>query len=152
MKRELFASLFLACACVVGCDDKKTDTVAPVPTDGAKTTMDKASDKTDAAMEKTGNVLDKAAAKTVDAADKAGAAMTTDSAEAQTKAASLMQEVQKYIAEKKWSDADSAIAKLEDLKPKLPATLGTQIDALKDSVAKMKAMGGSMPAVPAMPK
>lgn len=130
MRHTFLTVAVLGAAFITGCKDEpaKVTPVMPdksgtnVPTTGP-TMGEKAMNGIDAATQK-------AADKAADMKDK----MTGDSAKAQEEAGKLMEQVGMNMKDKKWPDAKAALAKLDDLKAKLPADWQAKIDGLKASI------------------
>jgi hypothetical protein len=61
-----------------------------------------------------------------------------------------LQDLATYIKDNKLDLADKAVAKLDEMRSKLPAEYGPKIDQIKQALAAAKAVAGKVPA--ALPK
>jgi hypothetical protein len=137
---NIAAAAALAVAMMVGCDKSETKKSEPAakPASASPTTMPSAADmKTDAgkatdaaagAADSTGKAVNDAVAgatgeKPADAADAAAG-------ESVSKAQELMTQATNYIKDNKLDLAEKALAQLDELKPKLPASYAPKIDSL----------------------
>lgn len=117
--------LVVAGVLFIGCEKQDS---APAVKDAAKAAQDAGA----AAVEAGKDVAGAAAA-------KAGEAATAIADQAQK----LLDQVQTYVKDKKWTDAEAVIAKLEGLKAQLPAEWAAKIDDAKKMLATAKsAVGG----------
>ena len=154
------ASAFLGAALLIGCDkiDSTTSNPASKPpdvaensaqtpkvtsTDNATGTVndmkDMAHEKMDAAKDTLNtagssvvarpSAANSTASPAVTSTAPANAAVSGDTAQAQ----SLLDQAMQYIKDNKLDDADTALTKLEALKPKLPAEWASKIDSARSA-------------------
>jgi len=163
LKSSFVWAFALGAALLVGCSkEETTPTPAPTPSSPPKQPQAGAGageemKKADAAVSDTANKGADTAAKTAGDTAKgvADAAKTgTDTAAkavsaADTEANTLMAQVNQYIKDKKFDDADAALKKLEGMQDKLPESVKTQLPTARKAIDAGKALlGGSTPAAP----
>jgi hypothetical protein len=87
------------------------------------------------------------------AAPAAPAPNATGSVDAtRAEAEKLLTDAATYVKENKMDLADKALARLEELKPKLPAEYGPKIDQLKQLITTAKGAAGKLPAGVTIPQ
>jgi hypothetical protein len=77
-----------------------------------------------------------------------------DATAATKDAQTLLDQVQQYVKDKKWDDAEAALKKLDGMKDKLPGDWAAKIEAARTALNAAKG-AGSLPgggAVPGLPK
>ena len=57
-----------------------------------------------------------------------------------------LKDIATYIKDNKWDLADKAVAKLDEMRSKLPAEYGPKIDQIKQALAAAKAAAAKLPA------
>ena len=129
MRHTFLTVAVLGAAFITGCKDEPAK-VTPAMPDKSSTAMP----TTGPSMgEKAMNGIDAATQKAADKAADVKDKMTGDP-KAQDEATKLMEQVTMNMKDKKWPDAKAALAKLDDLKAKLPADWQAKVDGLKASV------------------
>jgi gas vesicle protein len=165
MRKEILWSAMLAAAMMVGCDGNDTTTPSqppaprqptnPPPTPSASDT-NKATDAMKDAGTKMGDTMKDAGTKMSDTAKDAGnkasdtmkdmssstAPAAGAASDASSDAQSKVAQVITYIKENKLDAADKTLKGLEDNKDSLPASVASQLPALRTQLNAAKAGGG----------
>ena len=127
---------------------KAADTAAKKVEEGAAKVQEGAEKGADAAA----NAADSAAKTSADAAKKAGDGASAALSAVDKEANTLIEKAQAFIKDKKLSDAEPIVKKLEEMKPKVSPQIASAIDTLRSSYDAAKKGAEALQAVPGMGK
>jgi len=125
---------------------KAADTAAKKVEEGAAKVQEGAGKVADAAAD----TADTAAKSTADAAKKTGDGATAALSAVDKEASSLIDKATAFIKDKKLSDAEPIVKKLEEMKPKVSPEIGKAIETVRSSYDAAKKGADALQAVPGM--